>query len=672
MFRFSLIILSAALLLSPALPAQAGTQPDANALLKDKPLSKWIEDLKSPDGNVRSQALQVMRKMGPAAREAVPALIAALKEDLSKESRVGLVGDLAATLAAVGPDARAAVPLLVSAMDRDVYRYDHLGFAVLTVGGSAVEEKAAVRGLLLMRMKCVPSALLANEPFLKQHADKIMPNLAELLTDPLPNCRSLVANGLARYGAGARKFSPVLLGALKDKEFDVRIQAALALAVVDPAQKQPAIDALVALLPNSNATYPASMALKQIGADAIPSLLPRLRQNKGEAQTPYIEALAAMGEPVVPMLKKELAGDSVVGRVGAARTLGRLNYAARTARDDLLAALKDPSEEVRFWAAQALVFMDSSKAGPAVPNLIAALESNSASATIRTEAVNTLAILGKMAEPALPALRTALRDSEVRLSAALAMVDIDPRQAVAAVPALQAELERKAAGQPRNVIDALARIGPPAAAAAPALRKALLAENPLSRVAAAWALFRVAPKHTAEAVDALIIEIHQGQALEQTIRALRDIGPPAKSAVPLLKILLVDPRLEHSRIRKDILEAVVKLDPSQTALLLEHIKVGLKSRNRAVFDKAVPQLCDLAPAMPAECAPLLADLLKDPRAKEDWDDVIEVLAKLGPAARPVIPALQERLKDANPDMVELINYAIANINKPARENKAPR
>src|SRR6202040_2294726 len=95
-------------------------------------LSRWIEDLESADPNLRTLALQELRQLGPEAREAVPALIAALEKAPGDSD---LIRALVCTLEAIGPEARAAVPLLGSLDVRLPYGPNLAQFAILRIGG---------------------------------------------------------------------------------------------------------------------------------------------------------------------------------------------------------------------------------------------------------------------------------------------------------------------------------------------------------------------------------------------------------------------------------------------------------------------------------------------------------------------------------------------------------
>jgi len=596
-------------------------------------LSRWIADLESADPNVRSLALQGLQQLGPAAREGVPALIAVLQKAKGDPEQEQLLNDVIWTLKEIGPDARAAVPLLVSLMPPAGERSRYwLPEAILRIGGSEQEEQIAVRSLLLRWGKTC-ELLLYNPELMEQWADKILPCLADLLTEPDERSRSIAVRGLAKYGDKAKKYVPALVAALNDSEFQVRIQVAEALTAIEPERKSEAIAALFPLLSKPEATSAISAALSQLGADVVPPLLSLLRQQEGEAQMPYILALQANGASSIPALVQELRGSSVAGRAGAARTLGLLTSQAQTAFENLVAVLGDVAAEMRYSVAQLLVRIDASRASSAVPHLIAGLES--ADPGRRGDAANMLALLGKTAVPALPALRKALQDPKMRREAALALVAIEAGQAAVAVPVLVQALQ--APGSPSSgtsaaaILAALGRIGRPAAVAVPLLRQSLPSPDGGVRLSAAVALVRVAPEFTTEAVKTLMSDV-ENQAGAGAIEALAEIGPAAREIVPRIEAILLDLYDEEKRWMWDanlLFWALVKIDSTAGDRVLEHIVAAMQSPDR--FDQAVGFLTEILSVVPATSAPLLARLL------------------------------QEQLKGATPERASWINDVLARI-----------
>lgn len=204
-------------------------------------LKRWIADLESTDRKVRRLALQELEKLGPVAREAVPALTAALQkaqddwnllpgrtleqwnrehclkktyddwDRLSGDAAVTkgqgdweMIPDLARTLAAIGPDARAAVPLLVHLVDPSgAYMWEGAApaFAILRIGSEPSEERLAVRSLL--RVSFPRSTGMDEDEVLAALArqvplDRIRPYLMEELCDVRSRGGAVAA--LAHYG----------------------------------------------------------------------------------------------------------------------------------------------------------------------------------------------------------------------------------------------------------------------------------------------------------------------------------------------------------------------------------------------------------------------------------------------------------------------------------------
>ncbi|MGH7702272.1 MAG: HEAT repeat domain-containing protein [Gemmatimonadales bacterium] len=99
------------LLFAPGARGQ-GTPAGGEPTFQDRPLSAWMQDLNAPAPYTRNAAAYAISSMGPAAKSAVPALIASL-EDPAAAVRF----PVAYALGEIGPDAIAAVPALTKTMD---------------------------------------------------------------------------------------------------------------------------------------------------------------------------------------------------------------------------------------------------------------------------------------------------------------------------------------------------------------------------------------------------------------------------------------------------------------------------------------------------------------------------------------------------------------------------
>jgi hypothetical protein len=617
-------------------------------------LTELVADLESADHGVRSRAVQELFNLGPAAGPAVPALVAGLEK--VRDDR-GLATGFATVLGAIGPEARPALPLLVALIKPDGgYRWegdDDFPAAVLRIGAEPAQERLALLGLLQMtggNWKDPSSYSLRRylPNLMRQRADRIIPLLGELLADR--KVRYAALEELAGYGPQAADLVPALIEAVQDPDPRVAIRAALTLAAVDPGRKDVAVAGLLALLANpETALSPAGpsyqpwevcSALREVGEDPVPHLLPLLRRHTGEALANDLQAVAWIGEPAVPGLRQELRGTSVAGRIAAARALGLLTEKARAAFADLEAVLQDADAGARTAAAEALVEIDAARADAAVPHLVARLEP--ADAALRESVVKLLARIGPAAEPAVPALTGLLADPGVRLEAAKALVEISPTRAAPAVPVFVAALEDNdpAGGPLLRTLEALGRIGAPAADAVPVLRRFFQGEDLYGRFEAARALLRVAPEGRAEAVAALVRLIEDGGngdpvLVGDALKALVESGPPVAECVPRLEAVLFDEEKRRQLWPEDLFTALVQIDGAAAARIRARVEAGLQTGEH--FDKSVRLLTDLRAAIPATWAPLLENLLRDERAQREWDTLRSVREEVrgkGEAARP--------------------------------------
>jgi len=648
-------------------------------------LAQWLEDLQSTNDDVCSAALQHLQQLGPEAPSAVPTLLAELEKVRDKPQQASRI---ALGLGAIGPDARDAVPLLASLVSPDGVRWRSIHpvvgafpLAILQIGGEPAQERLALCSLLRSSegggWDVYPFSLWywKEAELMRSRADRIIPRLAELLTDADAYVRSRAAETLTPYGPWAAAAVPALRAALNDPSPGARRQIALALLAVEPGHKSEVIAALAPLLSHPEVVSDFYLrrdvcdTLGQLGEDVVAHLLPLLRQHTGDAQWPFVQCLQALGEPSVPALRQELRGPSVAGRVGAARVLGKLASKAQAAFEDLVAVLQDPEAEVRDEAAEALVEIDALGAGPALPTLIARLDSPDATvrgkvaklvarmgataepalpalaklltdSEMRLEVVKLLAQMGPAAEPALPALSKLLTDPEMRLEAALAMVMVasNARQAVVAVPVLVEALKRCDPASPvsdraQELLEALGRIGTPAAEAAPLIRQFLPRHSIWGYVSirAAAVLARVAPEQQADAVNKLLPMVadaeNQPDDFWEALAALAAIGPAARAVVPQLEVLLFDEE------KRALLDAFC---PGDSVALLFSALVQID-------------------------ATAAARLLKDPRAAGQWDSLGKALGELGPAARPLVPVLQDLLTETTPEKAEPLKALLARI-----------
>jgi HEAT repeat protein len=199
--------------------------------------------LKDPDHDFRSKSIFVLGKMGPVGKEAVPDLIAVLKDDKDWRVRSSAIS----TLGKMGEEAEAAVPMIIKSLtDKDVSARLNAATALGQIG---------------------PAARLA------------VPDLAKALEDSNFGVRKGAATSLGQLGFRAKSAIPALTKSLEDEASTVRLAAAEALLHIDPEkQTETAVQTFVKALESSTDFFirrDAAQALGEIGPAAkvaVPAL----------------------------------------------------------------------------------------------------------------------------------------------------------------------------------------------------------------------------------------------------------------------------------------------------------------------------------------------------------------------------------------------------------------
>jgi lysophospholipase L1-like esterase len=234
----------------------------------------------------------------------------------------------------------------------------------------------------------------------------------------------------------------------------------------------------------------------------------------GDARDLLGDALGAKRDDPGALASALASHDSVAVRIDAAEALGARGPQGRDAVPALFAALSDPSEAVRAAAARALARIPPSPED--VPRLVAALASEDT--YVSAFAAWTLGNLGALASSAVADLTRALAREETNAVVAAAIARIGPA-AASAVPALVEALRSPDADRRWRAARTLGRIGPAAAPAVEPLAAALGDENGVVRQHAARALGRIGP---AARPSAAALQRATGDREEQVRREAKD------------------------------------------------------------------------------------------------------------------------------------------------------
>lgn len=256
----------------------------------------------------------------------------------------------------------------------------------------------------------------------------------EALRSEEPAAGVKAAKALARLGPRAAEAPDVLdalLYRLGDEDKNLARWAATALGAMGPGVVPALCQVLSEADQEPRARPRAAAALQQLGAEAAPAVEPLTRLLHAPDDESRLAALGALGaigpaaQEAVPALVEGLKKGSPVERQAAIRALERIGPGAAAALPALIGLLQETEVDLltRCAAAQALGELAAAAGGsaPAAKALAAALEDPSED--LRWYAAIALKLLGASAKSALPALRSAAagEDGNLRVQAEAAI-----------------------------------------------------------------------------------------------------------------------------------------------------------------------------------------------------------------------------------------------------------
>jgi HEAT repeat protein len=425
------------------------------------------------------------------------------------------------------------------------------------------------------------------------------------------------------------------LAVLRDKASTEvqRRHAVVALGCFGP-EANVATPELTETIRNAQLADEAATALAEIGTGAeaaVPILIRRFLERGSEHLTglgEYIfsngseESLVHVGGPAVPALLRILDGQDWAMRVCAAGALGRIGPAA----------------------------------GDAVPSLVRAIERVDRKLDadpLVTQAIGALGRIGPKANAARLALSELLTTDNgcYYFDAVLALRRIG-------APPVRKLVEDFLREADPGIADALARLGPEARDAIPALRAALTDRRLQVRLSAAATLAHIDPT----AIDSIPVLIEglknwndRDLDVDAVPWALARLGPGAKAALPAM-IGIVKQRSGAS----DLLVALVEVDPGGGECVPALI-AALKSDDREFASAAAHCLGVLGPRAKDAVPALATALTRDFPVRgidseyEPQASAAKALRRIGPEAKPAIPSLiralayREQSEDFGPD-----------------------
>jgi HEAT repeat protein len=272
------------------------------------PIKDLQKGLQSKDSFERQAAAGALAKLGPKAKDAVPALIKAL-EDPDEEVRQRIPY----ALGKIGPAAKSAVPALIARLkdESEEVRY----WAALALGQIDPEAAGVFDALkgMVKEPKAGPAAA-TTLGLIKSKTKEVLVVLGEALPDP--NLQRYVTTILGKMGPAAL---PTLTPLLKSDDSETRTRAAAALGLV--------------------------------GKDAVPVLADALKDATARVRLTAAASLAQIGpgaKSAVKNLTAALKDERPEVRAQAAEALGNIGLEARAALPALDDAESDPDADVRI------------------------------------------------------------------------------------------------------------------------------------------------------------------------------------------------------------------------------------------------------------------------------------------------------------------------------------
>ena len=632
--------------------------------------------LKSPDWQERLQAIEALAALGPLARPAIPALMAALEDEWPLEGSYspfnpfhdyGIRAAAVKTLLAVGPAAerrllREGLPRLIVGLENgtDTTRA-HTATALGLLGPRARPAiPALLRQLRNVNQQTDPSvnALVAIGP------DSI-PGATALLEDEAQDVRAVGVVTLAAFGKQASKSLPKLAALSKDRAANVRNAVAELIVAIDK-EGAVAISVLSSLMQDQDEWVRGSAAsqLSKFGPRAraeLPSLYAALASKDPSIAILAAETIIAINGPTPESTRYLLNHlNSISDDWHVRKALRDSGKAARAAVPPLLKMLDDPYPDVVLdvaWILTGISPSDAARAVPAIvrglkldkwddtkyalaagvlrdigpaareaaPALLALLASNRLSDNTRREMIQAIRQIGFELASVRPALARYLANDEQLPWASQVAAHLDPDGPLT-VPSLIAVLHYPDLLHQGSAMVDLARLGKRSRPAVPLLERMLQEKDGWLRYRAALALIQITGQK-----EPYLDVIQRGIQYDyQAVHALQTLPPEATWAVPLLLKSLSHP---DRYIRAAAAESL--------------------STFGSAAHEATPILIRL----------LRAEWAREPRKLEYhlMYAIVPTLGAIGPAAKDALPTLRDMMPGSDPFLYSQLVDAIRRI-----------
>lgn len=390
--------------------------------------------------------------------------------------------------------------------------------AIVSLKESGPEAAIAIPGLL----KSLKDSDEVTSSLALQTLDKIPPTkamvgkLAESLKDENAQVRIYASTALAKLGADAAPAASSLILAIKDSNARVRQQSVRALALA---------------WPTGDSVIPLLDALEDSDADVVVAVQDTL----GKVPSIKLDDVA--------ILNQRLKSTGKLMRRYSALMVGKLGSQAKETLPALIDALKDEDVDLRACAAEAIY-----RIGPErdhVARLITHLNDDVVAYNIG-RGIEKLGKCDVAHVPLLIETAKSSKSDQGKSSAIMLLAEIGP-EAAAAIPLLQ-RLASDPNPLIRNCVAfALGSMGPAALESRAQLLELLQDKDSPTRICAATALGKLGPKAWSVAPAlAKCLKDKNLELRKAALDALQEFGPDARLAAPQLIELLSDKEFQQA------------------------------------------------------------------------------------------------------------------------------
>ncbi len=435
-----------------------------NGLLSSKAISEQAvpaltAELKSEAAPARQRAAAVLGRMGTRAQPAIPALI----EVARKEPQENAFTD---ALAQIGTPALQPLVDQLSVSGTEARNREWVFRALHGMGSTGLTTLATALSSPTASIRAGAATALAS---MAVDSPPIIKSLLALTADKDNSVRAAALRAVATIRSERETVLPKLEAALTDGDAEVRRAAVVGLASIGAGNKI-GVEGLIELLgdPDPAVQRNTLQSLAALGAGAkaaVPEIVKRL--DVPELRSNAIETLGKVGEdakPAIPKLTEFASSGPDDLRLAAMQALNGIGRPAAAALPTLYKAMSAENRDLRIQALLALDRIETND-DQLHPIVLAALQNETGA--VRRTAAQVAKRFGDGAQDCVPALLSMLdRDTDrpTAIATLRAMKIHDIAQ-------LLSVLDDRSFTVRIFVCEALAKLGPEAKEALPALQK---------------------------------------------------------------------------------------------------------------------------------------------------------------------------------------------------------